>query len=264
MASKSEESILRSRLIVEDRTLKRCLRQLSTLCTRSPQLTCQEAQHASKHVLQEVRWFRHTVQVAVQSQQRCLDELHIYTSQQTRLEAQIDETSREIERLSDSLEESRNHKRHKISYDEIAREANQLPSRKQLDEEILQINADVEQLEQEQASHDMVAQSLDAQYEVVLDELNKLADMSKSALSMQDLDIYLDASNLEKPDGNVRSAMSPAATPHAFDTPIDADMLDVQDVSSDEEDPEDGLVETDSMAGSEEGECEDEEGELIG
>ncbi|KAI9473356.1 hypothetical protein H4R22_001931 [Coemansia sp. RSA 1290] len=275
MASKSEESILRSRLIVEDRTLKRCLRQLSTLCTRHPQLTCQEAQQASKHVLQEVRWFRHTVQVAVQSQQRCLDELQLYSNQQSSLEQQITEISRDIERLSDSLEESRNHKRHKIAYDEIAAEANKLPSRKQIEEEILQINNDIEQLEQEQVSHEAVTQSLNTQYAVVVEELNKLASMSKSALSMQDLDIYLDSDvHPDKPDANARSTiMSPSAiNPHGFDTPIDADMLDIQnpkdsDEEGEAEDGEDGFVETESIVGSEEGEegeCEDEEGELLG
>ncbi|KAJ1748611.1 hypothetical protein LPJ78_004530 [Coemansia sp. RSA 989] len=188
---------------------------------------------------------------------------------------QITEISRDIERLSDSLEESRNHKRHKIAYDEIAAEANKLPSRKQIEEEILQINNDIEQLEQEQVSHEAVTQSLNTQYAVVVEELNKLASMSKSALSMQDLDIYLDSDvHPDKPDANARSTiMSPSAiNPHGFDTPIDADMLDIQnpkdsDEEGEAEDGEDGFVETESIVGSEEGEegeCEDEEGELLG
>ncbi|KAJ2852104.1 hypothetical protein IWW36_000483 [Coemansia brasiliensis] len=299
MASKSEESILRSRLIVEDRTLKRCLRQLSTICARHSQMTCQEAQQASKHVLQEVRWFRHTVQVAVQSQQRCHSEIELYSKEQTELEKQIAQTSTEIERLSDSLEESRNHKRHKIAYDEIATEANKRPSRRQIEEEISQINNDIEQLEQEEVSHESVTQSLHSQYSVVVEELNKLANMSKSALSMQDLGIYLNDSdaNADKPDSNSRSAtiMSPSAmnshdNPHdGFDTPIDTDMLEDTDIIHDPkdhsegeegeegEDCEEGEEGEDEFADSrgdsinisseeegEEGECEDEEGELLG
>ncbi|KAJ2668664.1 hypothetical protein IWW42_005057 [Coemansia sp. RSA 1085] len=204
-----------------------------------------------------------------------LSDWTLYSNQQSSLEQQITEISRDIERLSDSLEESRNHKRHKIAYDEIAAEANKLPSRKQIEEEILQINNDIEQLEQEQVSHEAVTQSLNTQYAVVVEELNKLASMSKSALSMQDLDIYLDSDvHPDKPDANARSTiMSPSAiNPHGFDTPIDADMLDIQnpkdsDEEGEAEDGEDGFVETESIVGSEEGEegeCEDEEGELLG
>ncbi|KAJ2756948.1 hypothetical protein IWQ56_006302, partial [Coemansia nantahalensis] len=176
MASKTEESILRSRLVAEDRALRRCLRQLSTLCGRHARLSGEEAQQACARVLQEVRWFRHTVQVAAHSQRRCRVEIEQYTEQQAALEGQIADACAEIERLSSSLEESRSHKRHKIAYDEIAVEANRRPARQRLAAEIEGIEGEIEQLRQEEATHDAVARSLHAQYAVVVGELNKLAD----------------------------------------------------------------------------------------
>ncbi|KAJ1783520.1 hypothetical protein LPJ62_005005 [Coemansia sp. RSA 2167] len=285
------DSILRSRLAVEDRALKRCLRQLSTMCARQARLTPEEAQQASKRVLQEVRWFRHTVQVAVQSQWRCQGEIGLYADQQEVLEGSITGACSEIERLSDSLEESRNHKRHKIAYDEIAIDANKRLARDRLAAEIDEINSEIEQLEQEEASHDAVTQSLHTQYAVVTDELNKLASMSKSALSMQDLGIYLGDADIhaEKAgsDRNPRAStdMSPAAHQHhddprdGFDTPIDSAMLEDTDAmhsADDHSESEEGEEEGEHALGDnadqtvigsgseEEGECEDEEGELLG
>ncbi|KAJ1952064.1 hypothetical protein GGI12_006341, partial [Dipsacomyces acuminosporus] len=186
------------RLMVEERPLKRCLKQFSSVCERSIKLSPGEAARACEQVLREVRWFRHTVQVAVQSQQRCEQEISAYSNRSDELEAQIEQNKAEVKRLCDKLEESRNHKKHKISYDEIAKEANKWPSRDKLQEEIDEIDREIEQLHQEEAAHDLVVESLRAQYRSVVGELNKLEDMSKNALNAQDLGIYLgegDAAN---------------------------------------------------------------------
>ncbi|KAJ1732599.1 hypothetical protein LPJ61_001972 [Coemansia biformis] len=298
MASKTEESILRSRLVAEDRALRRCLRQLSTMCARHARLSPEETQEACTRVLQEVRWFRHTVQVAAQSQRRCTQEVRLYTEQQAALEARITDAHAEIERLGSRLEDSRNHKRHKIAYDEIAAEANKRPARKRLADETDKINSEIEQLRQEEASHDAVARSLQTQYAVVIGELSKLADMSKNALNMQDLGIYLGDSDVhaEKagPDHghlHASSGISPA-TPRqagdprdAFATPIDgppledpreahagASMHGESSEGEEGEESEDDVGVSLSAAAAEEegeeGECEhdreDEEGELLG
>ncbi|PIA16609.1 hypothetical protein COEREDRAFT_86991 [Coemansia reversa NRRL 1564] len=285
MASKTEDQILRSRLVAEDRTLKRGLRQLSTMCSRHSRLSPNETQQACQQVLQEVRWFRHTVQAAVQSQRRCIQEIRLYTEQQSALENQISEARAEVARLDDSLEESRNHKRHKIAYDEIAGEANKRPARARLEAEIGEINGDIEQLMQEEASHGAVTHSLHAQYSVVVGELKKLADMSKSALNMQDLGIYLGDGELhaEKTgfEGNPHALadMTPTTLHQPYDshddfgTPIedpDASGEDQSDVCSDAIVAQDNVVDVAGIAveeEGEEGECgeeEDEEGELLG
>ncbi|KAJ1905380.1 hypothetical protein GGI09_001123 [Coemansia sp. S100] len=191
MSTKSEEQILRSRLAVEDRPLKRCLRQLSTMCARHSSLTPDETRQACERVLHEVRWFRHTVQVAVQSQRRCEQEICSYTEQCVELDHGVAESHVEIKRLGDRLEESRSHKRHKVAYDEIAAEANNRPTRERLLRDFNELNTEIDQLRQEEASHEVVVEALRAQYLVVIGELGKLAETSKSALSMQDLGIYL-------------------------------------------------------------------------
>ncbi|KAI8322440.1 hypothetical protein GQ54DRAFT_148235 [Martensiomyces pterosporus] len=223
MAGKSEEQILRSRLVVEERPLKRCLRHFSAMCERSTKLTPEEAAKSCEGILQEVRWFRHTVQIAVQSQRRCEQEITAYDDQCTELEAQIDESRAEVKSLGDKLEESRNHKRHKIAYDEIAKEANRRPSREKLREEIDEINREIEQLQQEEAAHESLVESLRSQYTAVCSELGKLEEMSKSALNTQDLGIYLgDGDAMVESEGgkagpgdqnNPSMGISPA-TPH--------------------------------------------------
>ncbi|KAJ2611719.1 hypothetical protein H4S08_003021 [Coemansia sp. RSA 1365] len=285
MASKTEDQILRSRLVAEDRTLKRGLRQLSTMCSRRSRLSPNETQQACKQVLQEVRWFRHTVQAAVQSQRRCIQEIGFYTEQQTALENQIAEACAQVARLYDSLEESRNHKRHKIAYDEIATEANKRPARARLEADIGEINGEIEQLVQEEVSHEVVTRSLHAQYSVVVDELKKLADMSKSALNMQDLGIYLGDGEIhaEKTgfEGNPHALadMTPTALHQPYDshddfgTPIDdpdASGGGQPDVRSDEIVAQNDVADVAKITveeEGEEGECdedEDEEGELLG
>ncbi|KAJ2490789.1 hypothetical protein IWW37_002892 [Coemansia sp. RSA 2050] len=191
MSTKSEDQILRSRLAVEDKPLKRCLRQLSTMCARHSQLSPEEARLACERVLQEVRWFRHTVQVAVQSQRRCEQEIRSYSGQCAELDRGVVDSCLEIKRLGDKLEESRNHKRHKVAYDEIAAEANNRPTRERLLWDFNELNSEIEQLRQEEASHEVVVGALRAQYLAVIGELGKLAETSKNALSMQDLGIYL-------------------------------------------------------------------------
>ncbi|KAJ2005193.1 hypothetical protein H4R26_002080 [Coemansia thaxteri] len=301
MATKSEEQVLRSRLIVEDRPLKRCLRQLSAICARHSHLSPEETRLACERVLQEVRWFRHTVQVATQSQRRCDLEIRAYSEQYAELERGIAESHIEIERLGDSLEESRNHKRHKVAYDEIAADANKRPTRDRLMKDFDDINAELGQLEMEKTSYEAVVGTLRAQYLVVAAELAKLGETSKNALSMQDLGIYLgdsaadaDADAMDDVDCEKTAAdlaadpimgISPATPRHpraghdGFDAPSDNAMRD--DSAAVREDGEDGGSETgynadlsgaqqqqDTAIGTdseEEGEyCgEDEEGELL-
>ncbi|KAJ2823711.1 hypothetical protein FBU31_004200 [Coemansia sp. 'formosensis'] len=240
MFTKPEEQILRSRLAVEDRPLKRCLRQLSTICARHSRLSPEEARLSCERVLQEVRWFRHTVQVAVQSQRRCEQEICSYTEQCAELDRGVVESHVEIKRLGDKLEESRNLKRHKVAYDEIAAEANNRPTRERLLKDYNELNGEIEQLRQEEASHEVVVGALRAQYLVVIGELGKLAETSKSALSMQDLGIYLgdaDADVAVDADCEKTTAVDPTmgispTTPRQpeashddYSTPTDGDML---------------------------------------
>ncbi|KAJ1994365.1 hypothetical protein GGI25_003764 [Coemansia spiralis] len=296
MAAKSEEQILRSRLIVEDRPLRRCLRQLSAMCARYTQLSPEETQAACDRVLQEVRWFRHAVQVAVQSQRRCEQEMQSYAEQQNDLASGMSVAKEEIKRLNESLEESRNNKRHKIAYDEIAVEANKRLSREKLLADISNITSEIGQLRQEETAHELVLESLHTQYATVVNEMKRLETMSKSALSMQDLGIYLgDGGDTEgdgvggEQGGHSSMGVSPTTPrqpgdPHGdFGTPIDDPMLDGagdgqeridRPPNGDEEteEGEDGSIGTEdeqyigdtSIADSEEeGQCEDEEGELV-
>ncbi|KAJ1647108.1 hypothetical protein LPJ64_001503 [Coemansia asiatica] len=212
MAIKSEESILRSRLIVEDRPLKRCLRQLSTLCSRFGQLGPDEATASAARVLQEVQWFRHTTRVAVQSQRRCEQELQIYSKQIQNLENEIASSKVEIASLNERLEESRSQKRYRIEYDEIAIEANKRASRQRLQTEIDELINETDQMRQEEASHLGVMESLRSQYAGVRSELKCLADMAATALSVQDLGIILADSGADA-DLHLSAGLSPA-TPH--------------------------------------------------
>ncbi|KAJ2887671.1 hypothetical protein GGI21_006841, partial [Coemansia aciculifera] len=107
------------------------------------------------------------------------------------LSSSIAESRIEIKRLGDKLEESRNNKRHKVAYDEIAVEARGRPTRELLLKEFDEVNAEIEQLRQEEASHEIVVGALNAQFQVVINELGKLEETSKNALSMQDLGIFL-------------------------------------------------------------------------
>ncbi|KAJ2384723.1 hypothetical protein GGI23_006865, partial [Coemansia sp. RSA 2559] len=210
------------------------------MCARYDQLSPEETQASCERVMQEVRWFRHAVRVAARSQRRCDQETRHYNGYQAKLESEISDASTEIKRLNESLEESRNNKRHKIAYDEIAIEANKLPTRKRLSSDIATIATEIEQLKQEEVAHDSVLESLRAQYSTVLSEVRLLESMSKSALSMQDLGIYLgDSDNAEGDrigDGHLSMGISPATPrqpgdPHGgdFGTPIDAPMLDDDD-----------------------------------
>ncbi|KAJ2719348.1 hypothetical protein GGI07_005260 [Coemansia sp. Benny D115] len=230
------EAILRSRLLVDDRSLRRCLRQLSTACSRYQKLTAEETQEAAERVLREVRWFEHTTQIALQSQARCEKELHAYAEQTRDLEDAISTAELEVSRLGDRLEESRSHKRHKIAYDEIAAEANKRPSRQKLQTEIDDLYAEIEQLQQEDVSLDSVVGSLRQQYNTVNDELRRLADIAAAALSMQDLGIILAEADAEA-DPHVSSLGISPATPHQsdatqphFDTPAENDDDDDDDV----------------------------------
>ncbi|KAJ2552720.1 hypothetical protein EV175_003203 [Coemansia sp. RSA 1933] len=306
MTAKSEEQIIRTRLIAEDRPLKRCLRQLSAMCARYAQLSPEETQTACERVVQEVRWFRHAVHVAAQSQRRCDQEARLYNHYQAKLETEISDVTSQIKSLNQDLEESRNNKRHKIAYDEIAIEANKLPTREKLSADITAIESEVDQLKQEEAAHDSVLESLRAQYSTVLNEVKRLEAMSKHALNMQDLGIYLgDSADAEgdRAGGHLSMSISPT-TPHRpgdlhgdFGTPIGDSMLDDDDddehgaldsranktniQNEDDDDIEDGedsghdseaqqatnvpittraINATDS---EEEGEYEDEEGELL-
>ncbi|KAJ2089859.1 hypothetical protein IW140_002824 [Coemansia sp. RSA 1813] len=220
---------------------------------------------------------------------------------QAKLESEILGASAEIKRLNEDLEESRNNKRHKIAYDEIATEANKLPTRERLSTDISAIASEIEQLEQEEEAHDAVLESLRAQYSTALDEMRRLESMSKNALSMQDLGIYMGDSGDTEGDrvgGHLSMGISPT-TPHQpgeshddFGTPIDDPMLNDDDgdhgilesrldksngdEEDDIEDGEDSGHDSDRQAmdgphsarnindidSEEEGEYEDEEGEL--
>ncbi|KAJ2390094.1 hypothetical protein GGI05_003310, partial [Coemansia sp. RSA 2603] len=179
MATKNE-GILRSRLVVDDKPLKRCLRQFSTLCSRYGRLSTDESRLSASHVLQEVRWFRHTVELAIQSQRRCEQEICEYSEQIRDLEDQIATSEAKVASLGDSLEVSRSHKRYRIAYDEIATEANKRPSRQRLQKDISDINADIDNLHNEETSHDALMSSLRLQYAHVRTELSRLAEMSAS------------------------------------------------------------------------------------
>ncbi|KAJ2742867.1 hypothetical protein GGI20_004170 [Coemansia sp. BCRC 34301] len=161
------------------------------MCARHARLSPEETRLSCDRALQEVRWFRHTVQVAVQSQRRCEQEISSYAEQCVELDRAIAESRVEIKRLGDNLEECRNNKRHKVAYDEIAVEANNRPTRERLLRDFEELNAEIEQLRQEEASHEIVVGALHAQFQVVISELGKLEETSKNALSMQDLGIFL-------------------------------------------------------------------------
>ncbi|KAJ1939059.1 hypothetical protein GGF37_004554 [Kickxella alabastrina] len=203
-----------------------------------------ETQAAGARVLQEVRWFRHTSQVAVQSQRRCEKELHTYSKRKRGLEDAITEGDADVERLGDRLEESRSHKCHRIAYDEIAAEANKYPSRQKLQLEIDELNNEIEQLRQEEAAHDTVVASLRTQYATVHEELRRLADMSATALSTQDLGIIMaDADGDAEPHPSI--GVSPA-TPHqpgnahpVFGSPADDMPLGARDDDEDDDDDKD-------------------------
>ncbi|KAJ1728756.1 hypothetical protein LPJ72_005314 [Coemansia sp. Benny D160-2] len=285
------------------------------MCDRYNQLSPEETQAACERVVQEVRWFRHSVNVAAQSQNRGTQETCIYNDYHAKLEREVADIDTEIKRLNEDLEVSRNNKRHKIAYDEIAIEANKLPTRERLSADISAITTEIEQLKQEEVTHNAVLESLRVQYSAVVDEMKRLESMSKSALSMQDLGIYLGDMEEDRgggePGGHSFLGVSPT-TPHPpgdshgdFGTPIDDSVLDDDgndhDASEDSpnnhakkndeeaeaedgdytnDDIEDGedsghhhtthtvdALDAESNAGAidseEEGECEDEEGELI-
>ncbi|KAJ2699598.1 hypothetical protein FB645_005281 [Coemansia sp. IMI 203386] len=241
MATRSEESILRSRLVVEDRPLKRCLRQFSTLCSRYGQLSPEEAAASAARVLQEVQWFRHTTRVAEQSQRRCQQELRIYSEQIQNLESEIDSGKVEIASLDERLEESRSQKRYRIEYDEIAMEANKRPSRQRLQAEINELLNETDQMRQEETSHVGVMDSLRSQYASVRSELKRLADMAATALSVQDLGIILADSEADA-EPHLSAGLSPA-TPHPagsshpdFGSPLDDPGLGTHDDDIDNND----------------------------
>ncbi|KAJ2659988.1 hypothetical protein IWW48_003151 [Coemansia sp. RSA 1200] len=233
-------------------------------------------------------------------------------------EREVADIDTEIKRLNEDLEVSRNNKRHKIAYDEIAIEANKLPTRERLSADISTITSEIEQLRQEEVTHNAILESLRVQYSAVVDEMKRLESMSKSALSMQDLGIYLGDMEEEdrgsgEPGGHSFLGISPT-TPHPpgdphgdFGTPIDNSVLDddgndhngsedspnkhakkneeeaeaeAEDGDYTNDDIEDGedsghhhathMVDilgaesnADAIDSEEEGECEDEEGELI-
>ncbi|KAJ1723433.1 hypothetical protein LPJ53_002243 [Coemansia erecta] len=191
------------------------------------------------HVLQEVRWFRHTVDLAIQSQRRCEQEIREYSEQIRGLEDQIAASEAEVASLGDSLEISRSHKRYRIAYDEIATEANKRPSRQRLQKDIADINADIDNLHNEDTSHGALMSSLRLQYAHVRAELGRLAEMSANALSVQDLGIIIADADHET---HLSSGFSPAAsapvssTHPEFGSPLEGSGLGTRDDDDDDDD----------------------------
>ncbi|KAJ1838302.1 hypothetical protein LPJ73_007119, partial [Coemansia sp. RSA 2703] len=188
------------------------------------------------------RWFRHTVELAIQSQRRCEQEICEYSEQIRDLEDQIATSEAKVASLGDSLEVSRSHKRYRIAYDEIATEANKRPSRQRLQKDISDINADIDNLHNEETSHDALMSSLRLQYAHVRTELSRLAEMSASALSVQDLGIIItDADH----DTHVPSGLSPAASlpvssAHPeFGSPLEDSGIGIRDDDNDDDDDND-------------------------
>lgn len=287
------EEVFRSRIAVEDRSLKRCLQQLSAMCRQYAQLNPDKTQQACMRVLQEVRLFRHTVQVAAQTQSRCEQEINMYSKRSLELESTISEGCSELGRMDQQLEESRSHKRHKIAYDEIAVEANKKPTRDRLAQDIDRIKAEIEHLKQEEAAHEETAESLRSQYWSVVGELGRLNEMAKTALNEQDQDIYIGDGDDNEEDCGVKIAESvdispatPRLSASAVNDPsqrhsaeAEGSQLDLDhpsaaagpsELSIDQEDQHTMAMRNDVRTDSEEeegeygsGDFEDEEGELL-
>ncbi|KAJ1944693.1 hypothetical protein EC988_005924 [Linderina pennispora] len=289
MSTKTEDQILRDRMVVQERPLKRCLQEFSFLCEQSPKIPAPVAQQIASQVLREIRWFRHTVQCAVQVQRRSEQEISMYEQQGAQLEESIAEGRASVRRLGDELEESRNHKKHKIAYDEIAKEVEKRPTRAQLQQEIDEIKRETDQLQQEEQAHGNVIEAMQAQYANVLNEMHKLEDMAKDALTTQELGIFLgdaDADVGKGEEGRPQSQSdmpSPAALDsrdaHRLNDTSDA-LMDAfaderrksegqMDGAPENEEDDEGSIAVDTGAvleeegeEGEEGEYEDEEGEL--
>ncbi|KIM25913.1 hypothetical protein M408DRAFT_330909 [Serendipita vermifera MAFF 305830] len=169
LTPEEEENLVNTRLAMEDR------QQVRRVTKRWQMHVNSDIPHpeSSEHFLLELESFRLAYRkndIIVRAEERQVIE---YQESKTRLEQEVIQVLDEIEKLKLTLEESQEHRRRKIAYDEIADKINELPSRAEQENQINALLAEVAAIKEEKAADDRVKE----ERKQGLAELNRVFDL---------------------------------------------------------------------------------------
>ncbi|KAJ3064744.1 hypothetical protein HDU98_011878 [Podochytrium sp. JEL0797] len=150
------ESIIKNKLAVDMRPIKRLVKRFQVLHksieTKQDETTCTQALAA---FLTDLSTFHTTVlskQLLLQSMND-RQQAHFATDLESVL-AQIDDTTADIARLKQQLEEEEVWRRQQVEYDQVARRVLELPSREETERNMTTLQLEIEALQSQQQALD--------------------------------------------------------------------------------------------------------------
>ncbi|KAJ1569481.1 hypothetical protein HK096_002988, partial [Nowakowskiella sp. JEL0078] len=144
-------SIIKTRLLIDSRPLKKCLRRFYTLYSNLPAANA-GAQQILVQFLADLSQFEASIlkyQLLYEMNQH---EILNYESECLKIENEAAQTKNEIIDLKVQLEEAQRRRKNKMEYDEIAREINKIATRASSRQNIFRLKDEIEKLKNERQS----------------------------------------------------------------------------------------------------------------
>ncbi|KAI8813176.1 Tho complex subunit 7-domain-containing protein [Cladochytrium replicatum] len=150
-----DELIIRSRLQVEVRPLRKCIRRYHTLvyALSQPQPDLDYARQLYAAFLVDLEQFELTLGKFKGGEISCRREIGYYELERSRIASEVQDASEDIIRLKAELENAQRRRQNRIEYDALAKEINAIPSRQTSLDNIERLRGEIERLKQQQREH---------------------------------------------------------------------------------------------------------------
>jgi len=149
-----EEQNIRNRLVIEERPLKRIIKKFNTLLGQYKSASREEWNSSLESLLIMIETLEINLHRSKQIYEMNDKEVREYKLKTENIEKRIIEGKIEIEELKKQLDLSKEERKNKLEYDEMARNINKYPSRSQIEKHMETLNKQIEMLEKEHSYYE--------------------------------------------------------------------------------------------------------------
>ncbi|KAJ3090395.1 THO complex subunit 7 [Quaeritorhiza haematococci] len=181
-----EDSIIRTRILVDVRPLKKCLRRFHQFTANLAANNINDAQAVLDQFFTDLAQFEAGMLKFQLVHDMNVREVKHYEDEQFQIEQEIQEAKADIENLKLELEEAQRQRRNKMEYDSMAKTINKYPTRQQSQINITQLNVDITRLEAEKRSHAAALELRRKQFLTVMEALHTMQDIISDAREQEE------------------------------------------------------------------------------
>ncbi|ORX59947.1 DUF783-domain-containing protein [Piromyces finnis] len=144
-----EEQNIRNRLAIEERPLKRIIKKFNTLISQYKSASREEWNTSLESLLIMIETLEINLHRSKQIYEMNNKEVKEYMEKTKNIQQRIIQGKAEIEELKRQLDQSKEERKNKLEYDEMARNINKYSSRSQIQKHMDSLNKQIEMLEKE-------------------------------------------------------------------------------------------------------------------